>query len=79
MANASSPRSCCTTIRRRDIEAACDGDHSYNGIGGTRIDLATSQFDAPTAFADIAGSRDGALAGTAEENYAALNMEYSSR
>jgi len=48
------------------------GWHFYNRVGGKRYDLTVSQFAAPIPYADIASSRDEALAGTRAERYAAL-------
>ena len=55
------------------------GEHFYNRIGHERIDLTAAQFDAPIVYADIASSREEAMAGTAEENYAALKDAYVAR
>lgn len=48
------------------------GWHFYTRIHGERYDLTASQFAAPIPYADIASSRDGALAGTRAERYSAL-------
>jgi hypothetical protein len=54
-----------------------EGDHFYNRIGGERIDLTASQFDAPVHYLDIASSRDEALAGTSIVRYESLRAAFA--
>jgi hypothetical protein len=48
------------------------GWHFYNRIDGQRYDLTASQFATPVPYADVASSREEALAGTKAERYAVL-------
>ena len=56
-----------------------DGDHFYNRIGGERIDLTASQFDAPVNYLDLVSSRDEALAGTSPAKYESLRSAFAKR
>jgi len=48
------------------------GTHFYNRVGGHRVDLTASQFDAPVAYEDRPASRAEALADTSPAQYDAL-------
>ena len=54
-----------------------EGNHFYNRIGGQRIDLTASQFEAPIAYADLPSSRREALSGTTSAKYEALKAAFS--
>ena len=56
-----------------------EGDHFYNRIGGERIDLTASQFDAPVNYLDVVSSRDEALAGTSIARYQTLRAAFAKR
>jgi len=53
-----------------------EGDHFYNRIDGTRLDLTDSQFDAPIAYLDLASNREQALAGTSPPKFEALRAAF---
>lgn len=53
-----------------------EGDHFYNRIGGQRIDLTASQFEAPIGYADLPSNRQEALSGTTSAKYEALKPAF---
>ncbi|QPC90033.1 hypothetical protein [Mesorhizobium sp. INR15] len=48
------------------------GTHFYNVVDGIKWDMTISQFDRPIPFADLASSREEAMADTSPAQYAAL-------
>ncbi|ACA20546.1 conserved hypothetical protein [Methylobacterium sp. 4-46] len=55
------------------------GWHFYNRVDGTRHDLTAGQFETSIDYADIASSREEALAGTTMERYRTLKMRVRQR
>ena len=76
--NATSPRCCCNELFGAEIlkTPLPEGDHFYNRLGGERLDLTDSQFDAPIVYADLASSREEALSGTSPAKFEALRAAF---
>jgi hypothetical protein len=53
-----------------------EGDHFYNRLGGERVDLTDSQFEAPIAYLDLTASREEALSGTSLAKFEALRAAF---